>query len=260
MSMQGSFRKYLSATAATAAIAFGTGSATALPVNGTGNVTSNVIMGSGITNGSWTGVNVDGLELALRGKLRYDAAMMPQNIFNYDGDRTYTFDPSLSTIPVGRSVFNFEYSVNTDANTPNSPPNRNLDAFTYLFQYDLDPSAGTSFINAFDVIRDKTDNAYGNNDTAESAGAVGTFAALGATNNLAQNSQNLGFFPFNFLDPGFLNPQTPGLYTYNLIASDTNGEVARTSIDIRVLPEPGTLALFGLGLLGLGLARRKRSV
>ncbi|MBL4892122.1 MAG: hypothetical protein JKX91_09925 [Rhizobiaceae bacterium] len=64
----------------------------AMPVNfgttNSGNVTPDVIFGSGNANGSWTGVNTGGIEVALRGKLRYDTNGSPQNIFNYDGDHT----------------------------------------------------------------------------------------------------------------------------------------------------------------------------
>lgn len=236
------------AAAAFAGLGLGSGSAVALPVNGTGNVTNAVIMGTGIGNGSWTGINDGTIELALRGKLRYNGAGDPENTFNYDGIDTYVFDPSLSLIPANRSVFNFEFSINSD---PTGINGTDLDSFVYSLLVDIDPTAGTDFLTV-----DPTaflDNSYGDNATAESAGVEGTFGALGSTNNLMQNSQNLGFGYTAF-------PQLPGRYTFELTASDNVGVIGRTSIDIVVVPEPGTLALFGLGLAGLGIAGRKRAL
>ncbi len=53
--------------------------AVAAPINGTGNVTPDIIFGSGNSNGSFTGVTNNNIEVGLRGKQRYPAA----NVFNY---------------------------------------------------------------------------------------------------------------------------------------------------------------------------------
>lgn len=60
------------------------------------NVTNEVIFGTGNLNGSFTTDRANGVELALRGKLRHDAAGQPQNIFNSNGDGTYTFQSGVA--------------------------------------------------------------------------------------------------------------------------------------------------------------------
>ena len=67
-----------------------------------------VIFGSGNANGSFTTSTSGGIELGLRGKLRYNSSGSPENTFNYDGGNTYTFDPSNSSAPANRSIWNFE--------------------------------------------------------------------------------------------------------------------------------------------------------
>lgn len=234
--------------------------AMAAPINGTGNITPDVIFGSGNANGSWTGETVNGVEVALRGKLRYNASGAPENTFNYDGDRTYTFDPTLSSIPANRSVFNFEYAVNVDANSSGAT----LDDFTYLFEYDLDPTAGTQFSSA-DMITLKTDNSLGDSTTGNGQGIEdpGNYAAVYGNYSVAQNSQNRGF-GFS----GTLDPATEGMFTYNLLVLDANGvEFARSSIDIIVgdvpVPAPSTVACLFVGAFALsfaGMRRRKQQI
>lgn len=252
-------RNYLAA-AAILGFTLSSGMAIAAPVNGTGNVTPDVIFGDGNANGSWTGVNNNGVEIALRGKLRFNLGGSPENTFNYDNDETYAFDAALGGNAANRSMFNFEYSVNTNASGSTGLV---LGDLTYLFEFDSDPTAGTSF-TGFDPITGAfalTDNATGNNGTANGAGAddSGTYAARLLTDNVAQNSQNLGF--------GFsADPDLPGIYTFNFSALDGTQVLATTSIDIVVtaqrVPEPGMLSLFGSGLVLMGLlgrrARRKQ--
>jgi hypothetical protein len=50
-----------------------------------------------------------------------------------------------------------------------------------------------------------------------------------------------------------------GFYDFTLAATAANGDSATVSIKVDVIPEPATVALFGLGLAGLGLVRRRNA-
>ncbi|MBV7255187.1 hypothetical protein KCG44_00160 [Pacificimonas sp. WHA3] len=223
--------------------------AVAAPVNGTGNVTPDVIFGSGNANGSFTGTVNDGVELALRGKLRYDSNGQPQNTFNYDGDSSYFFTNIGNAVPANRAVFNFEFSINTDVDGLSG---RTLDDLTYALSVDTDAGAGTNFFT-FDPCALLVDNALGNNSTGNGDGTPGACAGSGL--NVAQNSQNLGF--------GYTpnDPRAAGQYTFSLSAFDGQQLIGTTTIDVFVdaspVPAPAALGLLGFGLLGLGAARKR---
>lgn len=235
--------------------------ALAVPVGGTGDVTPDVIFGSGNLNGSFTGVQTNGIELGLRGKLRYNASGLPENTFNYDGDRTYAFDPALSANPADRSLFNFEWSINTDFDGSSGLA---LDDLTYLLSIDYDPTIERKTTVEFDLINlPFADHAIGTNATLNGDGTVATdpadYSALIAANNVAQNSWNLGFF-----EPAGFDPTSEGLYTITLSAYDGAGLVAGTSIDVLVgeaapIPLPAPALLLGSAIAGLFMMRRRRA-
>lgn len=94
---------------------------------------------------------------------------------------------------------------------------------------------------------------------------------LGGEFNWSITIAGFGLFYFEDLDLGAGKPnQFDGntfiLWGQNQVAyyqdcTETNTDCERYGIDlygVRTVPEPGTLALFGIGLFGLGLMRRRK--
>lgn len=77
----------------TIAVAFSAGAASAAPIfdNTDADVTPDVIFGDGNANGGFSVSRSNGIEIGLRGKLRFDDTNNPRNIFNSNGDGSYTF-------------------------------------------------------------------------------------------------------------------------------------------------------------------------
>ena len=240
------------------------------------DVTSNVIFGTGVDNGAFTVDRNNDVELGLRAKLRYNDNGDPENTFNSNGDGTYSFDvgpPGLLPF-VNTHVWSFEWSINSSWTGDSG---RVLSDLTYELGIGFDSVVGRMSY-AFDPINAfYRDNAIGNNDTGNGEGAVAnplaTIPGLGfvfgpsyetliGSNNLAQNSWK----PSDYITTWV--PSLDGIYDFYLSAFDGSNLLAQTNMRVLVghvdspiatVPVPAPLALFGFGLLALGLLRRRKA-
>ena len=228
------------------------------------DVTNEVIFGSGNLNGAFTTDRANGIELGLRAKLRHNAVGAPENTFNSNGDGSYTFQPIVApTQSSPTAEWSFEWSINSNYTGTSG---YNLNDLTY--ELGMTSTSGAS-ITIFDPINGfnpgisafQWDHAIGTNATVNGGGTsipntvsdAAGYAALIDTNNLAQNSWK----PHWFTGTSGFDPTDEAVYTFTLSAYDGSTLVASTSAAV-VTPEPGGLAMLGLGALGV-LARRRRS-
>ena len=217
------------------------------------DVTNAAIFGSGNDNGSFTTGRLGGVELGLRGKLRFDSSNSPANVFNSNGDGTYTFSTGAPTggaswAAATTPFWNVEWSANVDFDASSGWMIGDL---AYEMGMDFDPSADTDYL-VFDPIAPSSvlpftapfvmpwwDHSMGTNATGSGAGVeatdVPTYLALIASSNLAQNSWSPEFYnepPFDGFDPN-----VPGRYDFYLAAFDGGAEVSRSDITIVVVDE-----------------------
>lgn len=223
-----------------------------------GTITPDIIFGSGNVNRGFTVETVGDLELGLRAKRRYTAPNDQIGVgIVQDGAGNYLIDSTGQTAPPGRSIWSFDWSINSDITDGST----RLDAFTYEIVVDYDPSAAENLqtyspLSVLSTGYYLGTNASGNGSASFTAGGLGDLSLF----NVAQNSVNMGFLTGAPIGAGQYSVALRALFRGDLFAS--------TSIDVYVdtlpspvpLPAGGLLLLSGLGGIVAFKRRKKRTV
>lgn len=151
----------------------------------------------------------------------------------------------------------------------NIPPSSSIEGATWNFDYYIDIQNGSFEQYGFKLFYD-FDSAAGNDESTHGVFDINMAYALFGQDPLsdvtrAEGSQNLMFSflgtdsPFITAPSATFDANAAGEYSFALAAFNGDTEVARTAINVVVqeVPEPGVLALLGLGFLAMSRRFRK---